>query len=223
MIQTKNLIPECLNRGAGLAIKVILLWIPAYAGMTFLATAQESIMKNNHIETATFAGGCFWCMQPFFDNSKGVKKTTVGYTGGNVADPNYEEVSSGTTGHAEAIQIEFDPKEVSYEKLLDIFWHNIDPTQVNGQFADEGTQYRTAIFYHNDEQKRIAELSKKALGLSGRFNKPIVTQIVPASPFYPAEEYHQKYYLKSTNQYNMYHDNSGRPDYLEKTWGKEAH
>jgi methionine-S-sulfoxide reductase len=162
-------------------------------------------------------------MQPFFYNTKGVKKTTVGYTGGHAADPTYDEVSSGTTGHTESIQIEFDPKEVSYEKLLDIFWHNIDPTQINGQFADEGTQYRTAIFTHNDEQKRIAEQSKKALGASGRFNKPIVTQIVPAGTFYPAEDYHQKYYLKSTFQYDMYHDNSGRPDYLKKTWGNKTH
>ncbi len=177
-------------------------------------------MKDTHFEIATFAGGCFWCMQPFFDNTQGVKKTTVGYTGGYAANPSYEEVSSGTTGHAEAIQIEFDPSQVFYEKLLDIYWHNIDPTHLNGQFADEGTQYRTVIFYHSDEQKRIAEQSKKALGLSGRFDKPIVTQILPASVFYPAEDYHQKYYLKSTLQYNMYHDNSGRPEYEKKIWGK---
>jgi len=158
-------------------------------------------------------------MQPFFDHTKGVKKTTVGYTGGHTVDPSYEDVSSGTTGHAESIQIEFDPQEVSYEKLLNIYWHNIDP-KVNGQFADEGTQYRTVIFYHSDEQKRIAEQSKKDLRASGRFDKPIVTQIVPASVFYPAEDYHQKYYLKSTSQYNMYHDNSGRVEYLEKTWDR---
>jgi len=183
-------------------------------------SAQEAVMKDTHLEKATFAGGCFWCMQPFFDNTKGVKKTTVGYTGGHLANPSYEDVSSGTTGHAESIQIEFDSKQVSYEKLLDIYWHNIDPTRINGQFADEGTQYRTVIFYHSDEQKRIAEQSKKALGLSGRFDKPVVTQIVPASTFYPAEDYHQKYYLKSTFQYNMYHDNSGRHEYEEKIWGK---
>ena len=186
-------------------------------------SAQEAVMKDIHLEKATFAGGCFWCMQPFFDNTKGVKKTTVGYTGGQMPNPNYEEVSSGETGHAEAIQIEFDPKVVSYGKLLDLYWHNIDPTQVNGQFVDEGTQYRSAIFYYNDEQKRIAEQSKKDLGLSGRFNKPIVTQIVPAGSFFPAEDYHQKYYLKSTNQYHMYHDNSGRAEYEEKTWGQSAH
>ena len=186
-------------------------------------SAQEAVMKDIHLEKATFAGGCFWCMQPFFDNAKGVKKTTVGYTGGQMPNPSYEEVSSGATGHAESIEIEFDPTVVSYEKLLNIFWHNIDPTQVNGQFVDEGTQYRSAVFYHNEEQKRIAEQSKKGLGLSGRFNKPIVTEIVPATTFYPAEDYHQKYYLKSTNQYNMYHDNSGRHEYEEKIWGQSAH
>jgi peptide methionine sulfoxide reductase msrA/msrB len=185
------------------------------------ALAQEAGMHDTHLEKATFAGGCFWCMQPFFDHTKGVKKTTVGYTGGHTNNPSYEEVSLGTTGQAESIQIEFDPKEVSYEKLLDIYWHNIDPTQVNGQFVDKGTQYRTVIFYHSDEQKRIAEKSRQALGLSGRFKKSIVTQIVPASAFYPAEDYHQKYYLKSTFQYNTYHDNSGRHEFEEKTWGKD--
>ena len=176
--------------------------------------------SNNTWEKATFAGGCFWCMQPFFDHTKGVKKTTVGYTGGNEADPTYGEVSSGATGHAEAIQIEYDPNEVSYEKLLDLYWHNIDPNQVNGQFVDEGTQYRTVIFYHNEEQKRIAERSKQSLAASGRFDKPIVTEILPATAFYPAEEYHQKYYLKSSLQYNMYHDNSGREEFEKKEWGK---
>jgi methionine-S-sulfoxide reductase len=178
---------------------------------------------SNASEHATFAGGCFWCLQPFFDNIKGVKKTMVGYTGGETADPTYDDVCSGTTGHAEAIDIEFDPQEISYEKLLDTFWHNIDPTQVNGQFADEGTQYRTAIFYHGDVQKRTAEKSKQSLAASGRFKSPLVTEIVPASVFYPAEDYHQKYYRKCAFQYNLYHDNSGRPDYLKKTWGHEGH
>jgi len=187
-----------------------------------MALAQEVPMKDAHLEKATFAGGCFWCMQPFFDHCKGVKKTTVGYTGGTVLNPTYEEVSSGQTGHAEAIQIEFDPQEVPYEKILNIYWHNVDPTQVNGQFVDEGTQYRTVIFYHNEEQKKTAEKSKQELSASGRFHKPIVTQIVPASKFYPAEDYHQKYYQKSALQYNMYHDNSGRSQYLDKTWGKDG-
>jgi methionine-S-sulfoxide reductase len=188
--------------------------------ISHVASAQETAMQDKNLETATFAGGCFWCMQPFFDNTKGVIKTTVGYTGGHVANPTYEDVSSGTTGHAESIEVVFDPKVVSYEKLLDLYWHNIDPTQLNGQFADEGTQYRTVIFYHSEEQKRIAEQSKKALAASGRFDKPIVTAIEPASTFYPAEDYHQKYYLKSTFQYNMYHNFSGRPQFEEKVWGK---
>lgn len=178
---------------------------------------------NPNLETATFAGGCFWCMQPFFDNTKGVVKSTVGYTGGHTANPTYEEVSSGETGHAEAIEVVFDPKIVSYDKLLELYWHNIDPTQVNGQFVDEGTQYRTVIYYHSDAQRQEAEASKKALSASGRFDKPIVTAIEPAVVFYPAEEYHQKYYKKSTFRYNMYHDNSGRAEFEENTWGKNAH
>ena len=181
------------------------------------------MLSSTHVEKATFAGGCFWCMQPFFDNTKGVLKTTVGYTGGQMPNPSYEDVSSGETGHAESIEILFDSNVVSYEKLLDLYWRNIDPTQINGQFADEGTQYRTVIFYHSEEQKRIAEQSKKALGLSGRYHKPIVTLILPASKFYSAEDYHQKYYLKRTLQYNMYHDNSGRPDYVKKIWGSSSH
>ena len=197
----------------------LFLFIAAFFLIVTSALAQEAGMQNTNLEKATFGGGCFWCMQPFFDNTKGVKKTTVGYTGGHVPNPNYEEVSSGSTGHAESIEIEFDPKEVSYEKLLTIYWHNIDPTQVNGQFVDEGSQYRTVVFYHSDEQKRIAEASKQALASSGRFDKPIATTIEPASTFYPAEEYHQKYYMKKTFQYNMYHDNSGRHEYFEKTWG----
>lgn len=174
------------------------------------------------LETATFAGGCFWCMQPFLDRLKGVKKVTVGYTGGDTKDPTYEEVSTGNTGHAEAVEVVFDPKEVSYERVLNLFWHNIDPTAVNAQFADHGSQYRTAVFYHSAEQKRIAEEGKKKLAESGRFDAPIATEIVPASVFYPAEEYHQAYYKKNPTHYNMYHQFSGRPDYLRKVWGKEA-
>jgi len=192
------------------------------AALKFTVPPKEAVMQDTHLEKATFAGGCFWCMQPFFDHTIGVKKTTVGYTGGTTKNPTYEEVSSGTTGHVEAIQIEFDPREVSYEKILNIYWHNIDPTQVNGQFVDEGSQYRTVIFYHNEEQKRLAERSKQALAASGRFHGPIATQIVPASTFYPAEDYHQKYYQKSPFQYDLYHDNSGRNQYLEKTWGKDT-
>lgn len=184
--------------------------------------AQEPNMNDTHLQKATFAGGCFWCMQPFFDRVKGVKDTVVGYTGGHTVNPTYEEVSSGETGHAEAIQITYDPRVTKYEQLLNIFWHNIDPTAVNAQFVDHGTQYRSAIFYHDDEQRRIAEESKKQLGASGKFDKPIATEIVAASAFYPAEDYHQKYYQKSAMRYQMYHDNTGREEFKEKFFGKDT-
>ena len=174
------------------------------------------------LEKATFAGGCFWCMQPPFDKAKGVVSTVVGYTGGTQKNPTYEEVSSGRTGHAESIEVTFDPKMVSYEELLDIFWMNIDPTTPNRQFADAGTQYRSAIFYHNEDQKRLAEKSKEKLHQSGKFDKPIVTEIVPATHFYPAEEYHQKYYLKNTAHYKAYRAGSGREGFLKKVWGDSA-
>lgn len=180
-------------------------------------------MPDVQLHKVTFAGGCFWCMQPFFDRLKGVKQTLVGYTGGETADPTYEEVSAGHTGHAEVIEVTYDPKEVSYEQLLNIYWRNIDPTAVDAQFVDHGTQYRSAIFYHDQEQKRLAEKSKQELAASGRFDKPIVTEIVPASTFYPAEEYHQKYYQKSALRYQMYHDNSGREEFLNKVWGNKGH
>ena len=185
--------------------------------------AKGETMNDPHWEKATFAGGCFWCMQPFFDRLKGVKQTIVGYTGGHSANPTYEEVSSGTTGHAEAIQITYDPKEASYGQLLNIYWHNIDPTAANSQFVDHGSQYRSVIFYHNKEQRRLAEEFKKQLAASGRFDKPIVTEILPAETFYPAEEYHQGYYKKSASRYKMYHDNSGRDEFLDKAWGKDGH
>jgi methionine-S-sulfoxide reductase len=190
--------------------------------ITGMAYAQGVEMNNTHLEKATFAGGCFWCMQPFFDHTKGVVSTVVGYTGGHTENPTYDEVSTGETGHAESIEITYDPKVVSYGVLLELFWHNIDPTAVNSQFADEGTQYRSAIFYHNEEQKSVAEASKAALAASGRFDKPIATEIVPATVFYPAEEYHQKYYQKSTMNYNMYHDHSGREEFIQEHWGKSG-
>jgi len=160
-------------------------------------------------------------MQPFLDHLKGVKETVVGYTGGQTKNPTYEEVSSGTTGHAEGIQVTYDPNAVSYEKLVDIFLRNIDPTAVNRQFFDKGTQYRTVIFFHDEEQKKVAEESIKKLADSGKFDKPIVTAIVPASAFYPAEDHHQKYYLKNKLHYNMYKKASGRENFLKKLWGKE--
>ncbi len=185
--------------------------------------AKEDNMSSSNLETAVFAGGCFWCMEPFFARLPGVKSVLVGYTGGQTENPTYEEVSMGYTGHAEAVEITYDPSLVKYEKLLEIFWHNIDPTAVNSQFVDHGTQYRSAIFYRGEEQKRIAEESKKKLDASGRFKAPIATEIVPASKFYPAEEYHQAYYKKNPMRYKMYHDGSGRDQTLEKIWGKVEH
>jgi peptide-methionine (S)-S-oxide reductase len=172
------------------------------------------------LEKATFAGGCFWCMEPAYDKLEGVKSVVSGYTGGHKLNPTYEEVSSGTTGHTEAIEIAYDPSVISYSKLLDIFWHNVDPTVKDRQFCDIGTQYRSAIFYQNAEQKRLAEASKKTLEQSKRFPGPIYTEIVPAATFYPAEEYHQKYYQKNPVRYKYYRYSCGRDQRLKELWGK---
>lgn len=166
---------------------------------------------------ATFAGGCFWCMEPPYDKLNGVISTISGYTGGKTKNPTYEEVSAGTTGHAEVVEVTYDPKKITYEKLLDVFWRNVDPLTPNRQFCDGGSQYRTAIFYHDENQKRSAEDSKKAL--SKRFKEPIVTEIVPAREFYPAEEYHQDYYIKNPLRYKFYRYNCGRDRRLEELWG----
>ncbi|HEX9020107.1 MAG TPA: peptide-methionine (S)-S-oxide reductase MsrA [Nitrospirota bacterium] len=186
-----------------------------------LIVTQAYAADSQHLEKATFAGGCFWCMVPPFEKQDGVKEVASGYTGGHAANPTYEEVSSGTTGHVESVEITYDPSKISYEKLLDVFWKQINPTDAGGQFVDRGPSYRSAIFYHNDEQKRLAELSKKKLEESGRFDKPIVTEIRPAGPFYRAEEYHQDYWKKNPLRYKFYRYNSGRDQYLAKTWGKE--
>jgi len=173
-------------------------------------------------EKATFAGGCFWCMEPPFDKLDGVISTIVGYTGGQEKNPTYEEVSSGKTGHVEAIQIVYDPSSVTYAELLDVFWRNIDPTQMNGQFADIGRQYATSIFYHSQEQKQLALASKDELEKSGRYDKKIVTEIVPAGAFYSAEEYHQDYYKKNPIRYKFYRYGSGRDKFLKKVWQKDG-
>jgi peptide-methionine (S)-S-oxide reductase len=169
---------------------------------------------------ATFAGGCFWCMEGPFDLVPGVISTTSGYTGGTVRDPGYELVSSGSTGHAESVEVVYDPSKVSYEQLLDVFWHNVDPTDAAGQFCDRGNQYRTAIFFHDDKQKKAAELSKKAIEDAGTLKKKrIVTEIVPAGPFYAAEDYHQDYYKKNAFRYKFYRLNCGRDQRLKDLWG----
>ena len=169
---------------------------------------------------ATFAGGCFWCMEPPYDKLQGVLSTTSGYMGGKTKNPTYESISTGTTGHAEIVQVEYDPAKVSYEKLLEVFWRNIDPTQADGQFCDHGSQYRTAIFYHNDEQKRLAEASKAALDKNKPFKGEIVTQIVAASTFTRAEEYHQDFYKKNPVRYKVYRSGCGRDARLQALWGR---
>jgi peptide-methionine (S)-S-oxide reductase len=172
---------------------------------------------------ATFAGGCFWCMEPPFDKLDGVISTTSGYTGGTKVNPTYQEVSAGSTGHAEAVQVEYDPKKVTYEKLLDVFWHNVDPTQKDGQFCDHGSQYRTGIFVHDAEQKRLADASKAALVKSKPFKGDIVTEITAATTFYPAEEYHQDYYIKNPLRYKLYRTGCGRDARLKEVWGADGH
>lgn len=176
--------------------------------------------QMERFEKATFAGGCFWCMEPPFEKLDGVVSVTAGYTGGTEKHPTYPQVSSGKTGHAEAVEIVYDPSKVTYEKLLEVFWRNIDPTTPNQQFADKGTQYRTAIFYHNEEQKQLAIESKEHLEKSGKFDRPIVTEIVSAATFYPAEEYHQDYYKKNSIHYKLYRIGSGREGYLKHVWGE---
>ena len=170
-------------------------------------------------DIAIFAGGCFWCTEADFDKVPGVISTTSGYIGGKVANPTYKQVSSGKTGHIEAVQVRFDPEKTSFAKLLTAFWPTIDPLTPNAQFCDEGSQYRSAIFYHNADQRRQAEASKAELEASGRFTQPIVTEILPATEFYPAEEYHQDYYKKNPVRYSYYRNGCGRDARLAQVWG----
>ena len=169
-------------------------------------------------EKATFAGGCFWCMVEPFDSRPGVESIISGYTGGELENPTYEQVCSNTTGHVEAVQITFDPNIMPYEQLLETFWQQIDPTDPGGQFNDRGESYQTAIFYHTEEQRKTAEESKQQLEASGKFSKPIATKILPAKPFYPAEEEHQDYYKKQSFHYRLYKKGSGREDFINKHW-----
>lgn len=179
-------------------------------------------MENmDHLEVATFAGGCFWCMVKPFDEQPGIEKVISGYTGGETENPTYEEVCSGLTGHTEAVQITFNPTVFSYEKLLELFWMQIDPTDAGGQFFDRGNSYRPAIFYHNEKQKQLAEQSKRELNESGRFTHPIAVSIEPVQPFYAAEEYHQDFYRKNPERYSSYQIGSGRAHFIEKHWGEQ--
>lgn len=197
----------------------LLLTLVALTSGNISRAGETSPPGSKH---AIFAGGCFWCMQPPFDNAKGVLKTVVGYTGGNADDANYSQVSGHRTKHREAIQVTYDPAKISYDELLDIFWRQINPTQADGQFHDIGLSYQAAIFFGTDEEKKAAEASKEKLAKSGKFSQPIVTEILPAQPFYPAEDYHQKYYLKNPQEFEAYHVGSGRVSFLEKIWGKES-
>ncbi len=192
--------------------------------LSFTAEKPMTPTQKPKTEIATFAGGCFWCMQTPFDRTKGVISTVVGYTGGSRKNPTYEEVCSETTGHMESIQITFDPAVISYPQILEVFWRQIDPTDPDGQFCDKGESYRSAIFYHGDEQKKQAEASKTALEKSGKFgSKKLVTPVIAAAEFWPAEDYHQAYYKKNPVRYKFYRFNCGRDQFLEKIWGKSDH
>jgi len=184
--------------------------------LAFLAVVVSAQIQY---ETATFAGGCFWCMQPPFEKLDGVVQVVSGYSGGTGENPTYEDYAQ--KGHIEAIQITYDPSKISYSQLMDVFWRQIDPTDPGGQFVDRGPQYRSAIFFHNEEQKKLAERSKEQLGKTGKFDKPIVTEILQASVFYRAEEYHQDYYKKNPIRYKFYRYNSGSDQYLDKIWGRD--
>jgi len=181
----------------------------------------NAINADKDLSLATFAGGCFWCMEKPFEKLPGVKAVISGYAGGDQKNPTYHEVSAGKTGHTETVQIHYDPAKITYNDLLEVFWRQINPTDAGGQFVDRGNQYSTAIFYHDERQKKLAEASKSILGKSGRFDKPIVTPITKYVEFYPAEDYHQDYYLKNPTNYNRYRNGSGRDQYLMKIWGKD--
>ena len=185
-----------------------------------IASSQGQNSSPTETKTAIFAGGCFWCIQPAFDKAKGVIKTVVGYSGGTEPNPTYELVSSEKTGYRESIQITYDPAKISYDQLLDIYWRQIDPTQADGQFTDIGPSYRAAIFFSDDDEKKIAEASKEKLALSGKFKKPIVTEILPAMKFYPAEAYHQKYYQQNPEHFEAFEKGSGRTSFKKKAWEK---
>ena len=197
---------------------LILLGRYALIAACTIASSQGQNSSPAETRTAIFAGGCFWCIQPAFDKATGVIKTLVGYCGGTEPNPTYEVVSSEKTGYRESIEITYDPAKISYDQLLDIYWRQIDPTQADGQFTDIGPSYRAAIFYGNDDEKRIAEASKEKLSRAGKFSKPIVTEILPAMKFYPAEAYHQKYYPQNPEHFEAFEEGSGRVSFKKKTW-----
>ncbi len=186
------------------------------------AVSTEDAIAPAETETAIFAGGCFWCMEKPFDELPGVLDTMSGYTGGRVANPSYMQVSSGGTGHVEAVQVTYDPAQVSYDQLLEVFWRNVDPVDNRGQFCDKGSQYRSAIFYRNEQQATAAEASKQSLKTAEKFNQKIATEVLAASEFYPAEDYHQNYYKTHPVRYKVYRYACGRDQRLEEIWGAES-
>jgi len=197
-------------------------WITWLAAVALCVPLLAGAQGKPATAKATFAGGCFWCMEEAYEKVPGVVAVVSGYMGGRTKNPTYEQVSSGRTGYAEAVQVEYDPSKVSYAKLVEIFWHNIDPTQRNAQFCDYGSQYRSAIFYQNAEQKKIADASKAALEKNKPFRGDIVTEITPAGPFYPAEEYHQDFYKKNPLRYKFYKSGCGREARLRDLWGPKG-
>jgi peptide-methionine (S)-S-oxide reductase len=213
-VETTMIQPLACARTVGAAALVC-------AALFASATGAQST-GDERLATATFAGGCFWCMEPPFDALDGVVSTTSGYIGGHTENPTYLEVSSGKTGHTEAVQIVYDPEKISYERLLDVFWVNIDPTDADGQFCDRGSQYRPGIFYHDDAQRTSAEQSKAALAASKPFEQPLAIEIQAATIFYAAEEYHQNYYQKNPFRYKFYRAGCGRDRRLQELWGERA-
>jgi len=211
---------EVIDMRWGVLFTILILAGALAVGLHFWSRNTMANQQSG-LATATFAGGCFWCVESDFEKVPGVVEAISGYTGGHTENPTYEEVSAGGTGHVEAVQVIYDPKKVSYKDLLDYFWRHVDPTDPGGQFVDRGLQYRSVIFYHNEEQKRLSEESKMTIEKSGRFNKPIVTAIVPFTKFYKAEDYHQDYYKKNPVRYKFYRWNSGRDQFLKKAWGDE--
>ena len=201
---------------------LIALLLIVAASWVFSGITQATSNAANDTATAVFAGGCFWCMEPPFDKLEGVIATISGYTGGNTKDPTYKQVSSNTTGHYEALEVTYNPNKIDYETLLNVFWHNVDPLDAHGQFCDKGQSYRTAIFYNSEAQKKSAESSKKELIDSRRFKEEIVTEVIAAKKFYPAEDYHQDYYQKNPLRYKYYRYGCGRDKRLKELWGKSA-
>ncbi|MBN2008984.1 peptide-methionine (S)-S-oxide reductase MsrA [candidate division KSB1 bacterium] len=200
-------------------ITIVLVIVGSFSYIVYSQANQSMKMPEYGYKKAIFAGGCFWCMEPPYAELDGVIDVVPGYTGGTKKNPSYKEVSTGKTGHVEAVQITYDPAKVSFDQLLDVYWHQIDPTDDGGQFADRGSQYHTVIFYQDDEQKIAAKKSKQALEKSGRFNKPIVTKILPATTFYKAEDYHNDYYKKNPQRYEAYKKGSGREGFIKTKWG----